>query len=160
KPENNMLQIRPAIPLGLDWESKAISKDIEVTEVKTALAAAGATIELKDISKLKKGDTVIIAGNLRTIVDDPTPGAAAPEGSIKVNSDIPPVAANEKVFKRTQHAVISTAATWFVEVDSAANLNEKDRVILNGEEYDIVKKSDSTLTITSHEDSDDPWPAG
>jgi hypothetical protein len=164
KPENNVLQITPAIPLGRDWESKAIFKDVEVTEVKNPLAAAGNTIELKDTSKLEKGDTVVIKGKSYTLVDAPTPGATEPEGSIKVSpavlaTDIP-IAANEKILKRTQHTVMSTAATWVIEVDNAANLNEKDRVILNGQEYVIKRKVNNSLTILSHTDSGNPWPAG
>jgi uncharacterized protein len=158
-PVNNIFPISPAIPLGRDWESKKIRLK-SVAKVKTNLAAPADTVDLDDISKLKVGDEVFFKTKSVKILAR-TPGAAAPEGSIKVDqafaaTELPQ--AGDDVDLGAQ--VTSTAATWTVQVASAAGLNQGDHIVLNGEEYVISQINGPALTLLSHKDSGDPWPSG
>lgn len=165
-PAGNTFPISPAIPFGKDWESKTITKTDEVGDVKTTLAAAGDTVEVKDTTKLKVGDEVIIRNKKYKIaaVLPPVAPAVAPEGSIRVAApgfaapDLPQ--ANDKITTETAIPVTATSATWSADVASANGLNAGDPVVLNGQQYDIDTLNGTTLTILAHTEGGDPWPAG
>ncbi|HEU5131888.1 MAG TPA: phage tail sheath subtilisin-like domain-containing protein, partial [Pyrinomonadaceae bacterium] len=165
-PSNNTFPISPPIPFGKDWESKPITRTDEVGDVKTTLAAAGDTVEVKDTTKLKVGDEVIIRTKKYKIaaIIPPVAPAVAPEGSIRVAApgfaaaDLPQ--ANDKITKETTIPVTATSATWSAEVASANGLAAGDSVVLNGQQYSIDALNGTTLTVLAHTEGGDPWPAG
>jgi phage tail sheath protein FI/ribosome-associated protein YbcJ (S4-like RNA binding protein) len=164
-PDNNSFPISPAIPFGKDWESKGIVKTDTAGEIKTTLTAAGDTVEVKDTTNLKVNDEVIFKEKKFKIVAVIAPVAPAvpPEGSIKVSPafaapDLPQ--ANDKITKETVVPVVATAATWVAEVANPNGLSDGDPIVLNGGQFTIDSVNGSSLTILSHKDGGDPWPAG
>lgn len=163
-PDENTFPITPAIPFGRDWESKPITREDQVGEVKTTLAAPGDTIEVKDTTKLKKDDEVIIGGK-KFKIDAVLPlvaPAVAPEGSIRVTPAFaaPLPAANDPIRKATAVPVTATFGTWTVDVANSAGLSEGDPIVLNGQQYLLGPVNGNSLTIRSHIEGGDPWPAG
>jgi phage tail sheath protein FI len=165
KPADNVLQIVPAIPVGRDWESKQVRR-FETRKVKTAVTTPGNALELKDITGLAQGDEVFIKGKKYTLTAAPAKGMTGTEGTITLAPPFAapdlPIAADTDVKKlaRDPVGVTATAANWTLDVNDASGLRANEHVLLGGDEYTISSITGNTLTILSHVDSDNPWPAG
>lgn len=156
------IQFNPAIPLGFDWVSRKIEYTAADTQVK-GTQPAGATLLIKNISLLKKGDAVTIgtSPDKHVLTADPTPATTDPaSGTIKATPEFPDTTDGAAVHKIIQTTVADNTADWKLEVDNASGLKPQDHVLIKGEEIVIDGISGKVLSLSVQHDSGGPWPTG
>jgi len=114
-----------------------------VTTVKTALTAAGDTVELNDVTKLLKDDIIKADGNEYTVVNI-TKDAAANSGKIVVTPQIPAtgIAANTDV-KRLNAKILTAGTRRNIGIKDASGLKKNGKFIFvpTGKEHTITADS-------------------
>jgi len=152
------IHFTPPVPQGRDWTSLPVEYSL-TTQVKTEVTTAQETIELKDVSFLKKGDSIVIGGAPHRLLEDPSPGTTAPEGTVKATPGFSNVGKDADVTKIIRTTVAENTADWTVEVDSAAGFKTGSHVLINGEEL-VVSVLGNQLRFSSRHDGGDPWNRG
>ena len=134
-------------PADVLTSDEAVGKKLQIrtntgattTTVKTALAAAGGTIELVDVTKLAKGDVIEVGGGEHTLVEDPTVGTA-PAGTVKVSPPFPgPVAAGATVKKRSAN-IVSAGTRRKMTLETAGGIGSGNLIFFvpTGKQFEIL----------------------